>query len=349
MTKFVKWNSLNQFHEVIKNLGYHRLHKVLTDNDFKITYGLKVKLHGTCAAVRISPDGTVTAQKRSSDIGQGTDNAGFREWVEANEAYFASLAHSDATIIVYGEWAGPGVQRDVAVSQIPHKTFFPFALDFHFETTTNPDYVRYYDPDMIEMHMNHKKMPDDIIVIPWHDQITIDFVNKEQTEKSLLKLNKMTEEVGEHDPLIKELFNVDGAGEGFVCYPFLGESRGLCYVDEEAEHFSHFNFKSKGEAHRVNKTKQAVNFDPEKFANKNRFADAFCTEQRMQQGFKEAVDEQKDMKLTANFIKWVVQDVLKESTTEVAEMLAAGITWADLSKVVATRAAVWYKERVSAL
>lgn len=345
MTKFVKWNDLQQFHEVVKSLSYNRIYTTLKNNDFKIKYGLKVKLHGTNAAVRIDADGKVTAQKRSSDLVGNADNAGFRAWVEANEAYFSRLAHSDATIVIYGEWAGPGVQTGVACSDIPHKTFFPFSLDFYFEGS-EIEKVRYYDPEHIALHMNHQKMPDDIIIIPWHDTIEFDFVDKTETDKAVLKLNLLTEKVGESDPLIKEVFDIEGEGEGFVCYPFIGETPGVCYVDGEFEHFSHFNFKSKSVAHRVNKTKTAVALDPELLANKNRFADMFCTEQRMQQGFKEAVEEQRDMKLTGDFVKWVVKDVQKESTTEVE---ALGIAFDKLAKVVAARAAVWYKTKVSEL
>ncbi|TPK78212.1 RNA ligase family protein [Mesorhizobium sp. B2-4-17] len=62
-------------------------------------------MHGTNAAVRIDPDGTVTVQKRSSDIKPETDNFGFASWVEANKEVFAPFP-ADETVIVYGEWAG---------------------------------------------------------------------------------------------------------------------------------------------------------------------------------------------------------------------------------------------------
>ena len=343
MSKFVKWNDLNSFHEVVKSLGHNRLHQVIVANDYRIKYGLKIKLHGTNAAVRIDPDSKVTAQKRSSDIPGNSDNAGFRAWVEANESYFSGLSKSDATIIVYGEWAGPGVQSNVAVSSIPTKHFFVFALDSHKD---NGEYCRLICPDHIEAVLG-LEAPDTVIVIPWHDTVTIDFVSKTETEKTLSALNKATEEVGLVDPFIKELFDVEGHGEGFVCYPFLGSKPGVAYLGNEIEHFSHFNFKAKSEHHRVNKTKAAVNFDPEKFANKNRFADAFCTEQRMEQGWQAFADEStvRSMKETPNFIKWVCSDVFKESETERAENETP---WNELSKVVAARAAIWYKQKVSA-
>ena len=349
MSKFVKWNDLNQFHEVVKSLGHNRIYQKLVANDFKIKFGLKVKLHGTNAAVRIDPDGKVTAQKRSSDLLGTADNCGFRAWVERNEAFFSNLAILDTTIVIFGEWAGPGVQQGVAVSQIPNKCFFPFAIDYFTDYVETGKHIRAYDPKRIENFLDGKlkACPNDIIVIPWYDAVEIDFVNKLETEKSLVKLNLLTEKVGESDPFIKEIFDVEGNGEGFVCYPMLGNIPGL-YMDEELEHFSHFNFKSKSEHHRVNKTKDAVSFDPEKFANKNRFADAFCTEQRFEQGFREFMDEsiERTMQKTSGFIAWVCRDVAKESKTEQEE---TGISWKDLSKVVSSRAAIWFKARIQSL
>jgi hypothetical protein len=321
---------------------------VLVKNDYKIKYGLKIKLHGTNAAVRIEPDGKVVAQKRSSDLVGFAENAGFRAWVEANERYFASLALSDATLIVYGEWAGPGVQSGVALDSIPKKHFFPFAIDRHHATEGQE---RLYCPEQMEGILG-SDCPNDIIVIPWHSTVEIDFVNKIEIEKSLFELNRATEAVGLEDPFIKDIFGTSGCGEGFVCYPFLGADAGVAYSGSELEHFSHFNFKSKSEHHRVNKTKAAVAFDPEKFANKNRFADSFCTEQRMEQGFREFVGEEtpRTMKETATFIKWVCSDVHKESKTEMeAFHEETGLTWADISKVVSSRAALWYKEKISKL
>ena len=85
---FKKWDSLNQFHEVIKGLNYPRIYATLKANDFKLDYGLKIKLHGTNACVRIDPNGSVTGQKRSSDVSFTQDNMGFAVWVDRNIRFF---------------------------------------------------------------------------------------------------------------------------------------------------------------------------------------------------------------------------------------------------------------------
>lgn len=339
--QFKKWTDLQQFHEVRKNLNYPRIWACLKENDFNITFGFKVKLHGTNAAVRIEPDGKVVAQKRSSDVSVG--HFGFANWVEANEAYFANLANSSNTVYVYGEWAGPGVQNGVACSATEEKNFYPFAIDMVNE---HEEVERIYDPILIEDMLSERDyIPDDIIVIPWFTKIAIDFEDANETKASIEKLNKMVEDIGDVDPLIEELFDIQGTGEGLVAYPLLGKTNGKYAADEE--YFSWFNFKAKSEKHRVNNTKTAVAFDPAKFAGIQAFADAFCTEARFQQGLQEGVAEQLDMRRTGDFIKWVVSDIFKESKTE--REANEELDWKACSKACSSRAVMWYKSKVEAI
>lgn len=338
MSGFVKWASLNQFHEVVKNLNYPRIYSALKEHNFKIKFGLKNKIHGTNACVRIEPDGKVIGQKRTSDVRVGADNAGFAAWVAANESYFASLANSRFTLYIYGEWAGPGIQDNVACSMTRNKIFYPFAVELHRDG--NP-FLREYDPNLIEVRLS-KRIPDDIIVLPWYDTIELDFENKEKLDTTVLSLNKAVEQIGECDPFFNDTFGIEGHGEGVVAFPILGKLEGI-YAADEFDYFSWFNFKAKSEAHRVNKTKHSVQIDPEKFANSNRFADAFCTEQRLEQGFSEAIQGRKDMKLIPDLMKWVMSDIWKESATE---REASGLDWKALSKTCTTRIALWYKARI---
>lgn len=339
--KFKKWNDLQQFHEVIKNLNYPRIYSCVKDAGFKITYGLKTKLHGTNAGVVISPTGEVKAQKRSQLIQSG-DNYGFRNWVESNERYFESLAAAEYTTYIYGEWAGPGIQDNVSVSQIPNKMFFVFAIDY-VDYEGNLAY-RVYDPELIEERLSVSKIPnDDIIVIPYIGKYTINFENKTEADTTLGLLNELVNNIGNCDPLIKDLFDIEGCGEGVVAYPLLGRERGYYMGDEE--YFGWLNFKAKSEAHRVNKTKHAVAYDPEKFANANRFADSYVTEQRLEQGLREGVDGELDMRRTGDFIKWVVRDIHKEAQTELAA--SPELDWKAVSKTCSTRAVLWYKKKVT--
>ena len=342
MRGFKKWSDLNQFHEVVKNLNYPRIHKCLVENSYTISFGLKIKLHGTNACVRIEHDGRVVPQKRSSDIVAPADNMGFRRWVEEHESYFATLANSSCSTYVFGEWCGPGIQENVACSQTSQKFFYVFAIEYY----EGEEFLgRVYDPTLIEQSLALSRAPDGLLVVPWHDTISINFLDKDKTDIALLKLNKLVEAIGECDPLIEKIFEIQGHGEGIVAYPLLGETEGRYSPSED--YFSWFNFKAKSEAHRVNKTKKAANFDPEKYASTQLFADAYCTEQRLLQGFTEAVQGRRDMRLTPDFIRWVVNDIWKESKTE--REASPDLDWKACCKAISSRAVMWYKAKVQTL
>lgn len=333
---FKKWNDLNQFHEVRKNLNYPRIWQCLKDNDSKIAFGLKVKLHGTNACVRVESDGKVVPQKRSSDVLTG--HFGFAEWALGHEDYFSSLSDSQATTYVYGEWAGPGVQKGVACSMTDDKFFYVFSYDKVFDDGRT---YRFYDPMLIEGLLGPKAL-DNMIVVPWFTGISIDFEDPKSIELTMLNLNKMVEAIGEKDPLINDLFGFEGAGEGVVAYPIIGKEAGT--YRENEEYFSWFNFKAKSEAHRVNKTKTAVQFDAEAFASIQAFADYYVTENRLLQGLRESVSGELDMKRTPDFIKWVVSDIYKESKTE--REASPDLDWKAASKACSSRAVMWYKKQV---
>lgn len=348
MTSFVKWNSLNQFHEVMRAINYRKYSEWLSTQGNKLTYYGKIKLHGTNASVTITPDGKVIAGKRSSFIpegGIGGDNAGFGAWVKANEAGFKALreGYSDnVTLVVYGEWCGPGIQSGVACSMTERKVFYVFSVDVY----SHEMHSRHYEPMAIEMEHPGLDAIDDVVILPFHCKIELDFSDAASMTETLSNLNKEVEAIGERDPFMFDNFEIDGAGEGLVFYPVVNED-GWSYDNaEQLELFSALNFKAKSEGHRVNKTRNAVAANPEKIATQKNFAEMFCTEQRFQQAFDEAVGRERDMKRTGEFIKWVCVDVMKESTTERENL---DIEWKALAGAVSGRAAEWYKKQCQAI
>lgn len=219
--EFKKWNDLNQFHEVIKTVDRNKFaQEYLKANNYKIRYEKKIKLHGTNAGICLFKDGTVKAMKRSSYIDVNSDNAGFAKWVDGLQIAIA-IPNPLEAIRIYGEWAGPGVQSGVAVSQISEKQFFIFAADFEYED----GYVeRIYRPDWLEFLLD--RFVSGIIennrvkILPLHgDDIIIDFKDVDQTTRAITQLNQEVEEIGKLDPYIKEEFDIEGAGEGLVLYP----------------------------------------------------------------------------------------------------------------------------------
>ena len=348
MTEFRKWTSLNQFHEVMRNIQSRRYSEYLNSVDNKLTYFGKIKMHGTNASVTITPEGKVIAGKRSSFLpegGTGGDNAGFASWVAKNANGFLALreAYEDTvTITVYGEWCGPGVQDNVACSMTDQKFFYVFSADTYHEEGRS----RLYEPQAIELELPGLDAIDNVIILPFHCKVQFDFSDADSLKKALDNINKEVEAIGERDPFMFDNFGIEGAGEGLVFFPVVNED-GWSYDNvQQMELFSVLNFKAKSEHHRVNKTRTAVAANPEAIAAKANFAAVFCTDARFEQAFDEAVGRVKDMKLTGEFIKWCCQDVFKESETE-RELM--GVEWKQLSGVVSRDAANWYKAKCAEL
>lgn len=65
------------------------------------------KLDGTNASVWLGEDGKVHTGSRNRDLTEGSDNAGFREWVRENEEKFLGFLLKFPNYTLYGEWLVP--------------------------------------------------------------------------------------------------------------------------------------------------------------------------------------------------------------------------------------------------
>ena len=293
---------------------------------------------------------TIVAQSRNRDIHVGKDNYGFAQWVVDNydsfQEFMRVIPEAYCTT-VYGEWAGKGILDNAAICDAP-RGFHIFAVQsqdyegniFHLEVF--PDQIEHQMRDILISH-------DDIHVLPWiGKEITLNVFKPETMNPEIDHINHMVQ-LGEQSCLYtKNLYDVEGPLEGYVYYPVSFEWPVVDNIDEQClyplmekytprEWFSMFAFKAKGEAHRVTKTAAAVDIDPVKIKKTNEFIDMFCTEQR----FKQALEETKarTKKQTKDFIKWVKDDVFKESKIEVEE---SELDWDYLAKYVGKSAAKWY-------
>ncbi len=324
--KFVSFPSIESFHNVVK---YCEM--CLTDSKPKVPYRGKIKLHGTNAGVQFGADGEIAAQSRSQFIVPGDDNAGFAQWVEKNRAYFESLSLSNHT--VFGEWCGQGIMKGTAINQIGRKIFAVFAIMDSVNNTVIIDPVAIsgiLEPDVL--------VPADMHVLPWCSAtFEVDFNDRDQLLATVEKLNLAVEAVEFVDPWVEVMFGVNGVGEGIVYYP----TRGMLAVNKEA--FENFVFKAKGEKHKVVKTKEAVQIDPEVASSVDSFVKMFLTDARLEQGLALTTA---DMKNTGTFLKWVMSDVQKEST---AELEASDLTWEQVNKDVQTAARNWFRVKCTAI
>jgi len=320
--QFLGFPHIEGFHNVVKLV---QRYPELGDT---FTYRGKVKLHGTNASVQIR-NREVTVQSRTQTITANADNAGFARWVDSNLEYWESINEVDEPVTVFGEWCGPGIMKGTAIQGIPNKIFAVFAImvgeDDSARMVVNPNDIAIYLGNI----------PNDVKILPWYgDEITIDFTNRQNLLDAAEKLNKVIEQVEPCDPWVEQTFGIKGVGEGVVYYPN--------YTDEVTRHtFSNFCFKAKGEKHRVNHTKQSVEVDPQVSASIQEFVANFVTEQRLEQGL---TFVPADVKMTGQFVKWVSEDILRESEDELE---ASELTWKQVNGEVQKAARTWFLAKIN--
>lgn len=338
----VAWTEIEGAHNVRKSV--HKYPELLGGKS-QVTYRAKVKLHGTNGGVKITPEGRVLAMSRSAIVTPTSDNAGFAKWVEANETAFKRMADKDGDVIVYGEWAGPGIQKGVALSQLKDKIFAVFAIRLMRgegdELVVDPleiqDYFGFVDAQ--------EPVPTGLHIIPWFrdgEEHTVDWAaSSEEINAVLGVINDRVAEVEACDPFVKANFGVEGLGEGLVFYP-------VGTVHSGYKKFGDLGFKVKGDAHKMVAKAKPAQADPAVMASLQEFAQNVCTSARLEQGVR-AVSEGNfvfDLKKTGDFCKWVSADVEKECKDEVE---ASGLDMNAARKASVEYARQWFMKNAKSL
>lgn len=254
--KMIKFPSIEQYGTTIKNLQFHFQYcgkdengnaiydktKVLPTLTFKGT----VKLHGTNAGVSFDVDtGDIWAQSRENIITPMKDNAGFAQFVEKNKdvfiGFFNDIKHTqnienESIITIFGEWAGPGIQKGVGISQIDSKSFFIFGVKVSPKNEEIPAY--WLDEEMAKliphgMCLILSNSLHNIYNINSIVQYSID-INLNEPQLSQNLLIELTNAVEQQCPVAKD-FGIDGIGEGIVWSTRIGNDV--------------MRFKVKGSAH----------------------------------------------------------------------------------------------------
>lgn len=360
---FIAWPEIEAFHQIRKFLrvdpGQWWQQKELLSGSSKVLYRGKVKLHGTNAAVQVHYDGTIVCQSRENIITPEKDNAGFARWVMSNKDAWKNITG----FIVYGEWIGPGIQKNVAVSEIPKKCFAVFAarpLDNMNELIVDPaelgDIVDGLACSPIE----------GVHVLPWHTinasdskdarvyaQVEVDWKRTdEELSTDIVPINQWVLDVEAEDPWVNKTFGVKGTGEGLVFYPVSENHLGF-------ESFQNLCFKAKGEKHKNIKTAAPAQVNPETAASVSAFVELVLTPARLEQGARAILGEHKheevlnclfcttgaltyNMKDVGKFITWVNKDVEKETMDELE---ASKLDLKQVQKAITTKARTWFLEK----
>lgn len=317
--KVSKFPKIGQFRNVVTEVKHSARFEGLDENDQPkynnkklptIEFVGTVKLHGTNAGVMLS-NGEVGVQSRNEIVGAG--HFGFHNFVSDNindfKAVLDSVVNSysiDTTnndVVVYGEWCGPGIQKSVAISNLPHKMFVIFGAK-----------VRPHNEDEVSYWVDHSHLASDndrirnIFEYPVFRE-EIDFSNP---KLSINKLVDITNQVEAECP-VGAAHGIKGVGEGVV---WVGKFNDNVY-----------KFKVKGEKHSATKVKKLASVDPEKLKNIQAVLTYLVTEQRLEQALQETNSEL-DRKATGDVMRWLVTDIgVEERDT----LKANNLLWKDVA------------------
>lgn len=254
----------------------------------------KVKLHGTNASIVYPSVGERYGQSRKRALSVGDDNYGFASFVAGLDDPDGFTFDGEA-VVVYGEWAGPGIQQAVAVSQIPDRTFFPFAVRLIGVVDT-----LVIEPALIQKWCSVLNI--DCVVIPWADDA---FDVPDKGWVAFAEVAKpMTDACDKSDPFILDIFGIDSFGEGFVWFPVSGSG------SIPLEDFTQMFCKTKGASHQTVVRQYSA---PKDDSGVQAVLDNVCTEGRAKQAVTEVSGEGGFVISSMGaYIKWACQDIIKD-------------------------------------
>lgn len=323
----MKYGKTKQFGDTVRDMKHALRYKGVDENDEPIysndplptlEFTGTVKLHGTNAGLTWNIKDGIRYMSRNNFVTNG--HFGFPEIMnqeaEAIEDLISQIVdfsdyETGEAISIYGEWAGPGVQKGVAISEIPQKVWFVFGVKIT-DSEGNGRWMQGLE-NIVVRHTNR------IINLP----STLMYIKKIDLENPALAQNDLierTQQVEAECPIAK-LYGISGIGEGVVWETFHNGQR--------------FIFKVKGEKHSSSKTKTLAPIDVEKAKSIADFIDYAITPNRVEQAMFEVAQshgitvEELSKGNTGQIMKWVQEDVVTE---EAPTMKASGLEWRDVGR-----------------
>lgn len=342
MTKPMKYPSTNQLRQVVRTVKESLTFDGLDENgnikrktpeSWVVPYFGTVKLHGTNGSIVFYSEDEVVFQSKERVLEIGQDNNGF----------MARMIHTDHArlldqvryicetrgvefafpIEVAGEWAGRGIQKGVAISEVdPFFAIFRIAVgkDEH-------DSLKWLPPAyLLGLTMAEEDRIFNILDFGFWS-IDIDFSQPELFTNGLIDV---TNRVEAECPAGKML-GVLGIGEGVVwspMNPILSQNSG-------------FWFKVKGDKHSVSKVKTLAAVDPERLASIQEFVEYSVTENRLRQG---ADEVGLDIAKIGEFLSWMSRDIIKEEGDVLKE---SNLVMKDVAKFLSNKSRAWYLAKLN--
>ncbi|MFK8002829.1 MAG: RNA ligase family protein [Polyangiales bacterium] len=338
-----KFTHISAFYQVARYLDQMREDPEIPERyviSTPVRYRGTVKLHGSNSGVHCTP-GLLIAQSRTREITPKDDNYGFAAFVALEDTQQAirtieariRAAHeveASASLVLFGEWIGPGVQKGVALSALPEKQWVLFAVRLiSGEEGQYIDALPRLGNEFADVNI-YSVMDAPVL------EIVVDYQSTASKTQALETATAATAEVEAACPWAKR-FDTPGVGEGLVWAP-LGEHWGN----------SDLMFKTKGQKHQIVKPKKPkLQLTPEVLQGISDFVEFAVTDARLDQGLG-AVREMGhafEMRSLPHFLKWVAQDVRRECEPELEDN---GLDWKAMSRAITRKARDFFMERVNA-
>lgn len=278
-----------------------------------------VKLHGSNGGIILTNEDEYYAVSREQILSSTCDNHGFFMYSHKVQNHVKPLLQKvlddnpDAlAVCLYGEWCGENLQRKVALVNLP-KMFVVFGIKVIKAPIHKAEHHHsvWLDTSLLNQFENQALSLYDIHSFETY-KLTIDLSNPREAQNALIAF---TSKVEAECPVAKELFarglslnvNDNKTGEGIVWTSCINGQV--------------FNMKVKGEKHSSTKVKILVPVDPIKLANSKAFVEYACTENRLDQGIEVLIRNgiTIDKSAIAPYIKWMMDDIVKEELDTLAE------------------------------
>ncbi|AYV76636.1 MAG: RNA ligase [Terrestrivirus sp.] len=230
---------------------------------------------------------------------------------------------------IYGEFCGKAIQKKVAITGLEY-FFVIFGIRLIPIDSNNSIW---YDMEKMTHMKNHSKRIYNVYDFPVYT-LDIDFNYPDKYEKEIMKL---TDIVANECPVGK-FFGISGPGEGIVWH--LDKNN----KNNKNDNFS-LVFKSKSESFLPSTLNKMPK--PDNIKNDNTIVDIFImntlTEYRLNQGIdytKEMLyPEQLTTKTMGIFLKWIVEDILREESDTIEEY---NLKEDELKKLIPQKAKRWF-------
>lgn len=306
---FEKFPSIEQYRQVVQKISDKFQYAGKDENgnvmyNFNkplpvITFTQTVKIHGTNGGVILLRDGTIRTQSRNRILSPESDNNGFDKfvseridcWKNISKQIFSAFGFMDK-FIVYGEFAGENIQKNVAVSETP-KSFYVFSV-MGFSGGYRVEQLGLLNSGLFEL-------PEFNIYSIRQFQLGKIIIDFNYADEYIPRLQETALAIEAECPVGK-FHGVSGIGEGAVF---------TAYYNGET-----YRFKVKGEKHSASRVKLLPTVDSVMIKDVREFVEQTVTENRLQQGIDYMNEMQiaTDIKHLGDFLRWVVADVHKEES-----------------------------------